>query len=524
MNNFKNKLKQNNKVKSDIILKGVVSLFFPILGCVLYCLIRGISIHDFYLPDSYNNDTLYYYKLVEAVLRHGSPRGYFGFNESHALVGGFAAWSPVILVPWVCFGFIFGWNYSSILIANIVYFSIAFAFFTVSSNISWKNIIWTMGLFMLFPNLWMHLLVGMPEMIMISVVIVYLGFAFMGADSKEEPVGGIVGMMITGAFLTIIRPYMLVMFVLPVYRLIRRNLKKGIIISVIVIPSVMIIYFLINHFFTAEYLSPMFDLSVVTLFVHGHIRTALSVVYRSFLAMVPQIGVFVKKGFIHGELAGVQYAIAFVTAVIVTLSAFFEKKKKKSVYIQVAASLAVSLTAIIVLLGKANEGGRHIFLFAVTGVLLCAVSEYKRSYIAKAALALIMLVFITRGSLVSTDYDIGVRNNHTEANLIYWENAFEKENVKVSDVLGYDNTFIWTLIDVDNQTGNVVPVNHRELYAVPAGMGISCCQIEYITENFDSLSSRYIASLSGGKVDALCSEAGKKLIGRTDDVVVYQLH
>lgn len=38
------------------------------------------------------SDEVYYAKQLSAVVTHGVPQGYFGFNESHAEIGRFAAW------------------------------------------------------------------------------------------------------------------------------------------------------------------------------------------------------------------------------------------------------------------------------------------------------------------------------------------------------------------------------------------------------------------------------------------------
>jgi hypothetical protein len=69
----------------------------PLLCCVIHCAYQGYTIGDVYLPSSEWNDELFYFKQVEAMLSHGYPYGYFGFNESHALKLSFAAWSPVLV-------------------------------------------------------------------------------------------------------------------------------------------------------------------------------------------------------------------------------------------------------------------------------------------------------------------------------------------------------------------------------------------------------------------------------------------
>ena len=85
----------------------------PLLCCLVYCAFQGRGIGQVYLPNSEWNDELFYFKQVESIVNFGYPQGYFGFNESHALKLSFAAWSPVLVFPWILWGLLFGWNLMS---------------------------------------------------------------------------------------------------------------------------------------------------------------------------------------------------------------------------------------------------------------------------------------------------------------------------------------------------------------------------------------------------------------------------
>ena len=54
--------------------------------------VYGVPLGRIYLPASAWSDEVYYAKQLSAVVTHGVPQGYFGFNESHAEIGRFAAW------------------------------------------------------------------------------------------------------------------------------------------------------------------------------------------------------------------------------------------------------------------------------------------------------------------------------------------------------------------------------------------------------------------------------------------------
>ena len=77
--------------KYNRILSALLMGLVPVLLCIITCAIDGKWVGEVYIPSSTWNDELYYYKLVEAILEHGYPMGYYGFNESHALKLSFAA-------------------------------------------------------------------------------------------------------------------------------------------------------------------------------------------------------------------------------------------------------------------------------------------------------------------------------------------------------------------------------------------------------------------------------------------------
>ena len=117
------KEKKERKVNINLIVKAACAFVFPWLLCILYCALRGTSFFGLYTPAATNNDCLFYYKLVEGITSFGLPKGYFGFNESHAPSGTLAAWSPVIYLPWVIWGKIFGWKFASVIVINLFYLS-----------------------------------------------------------------------------------------------------------------------------------------------------------------------------------------------------------------------------------------------------------------------------------------------------------------------------------------------------------------------------------------------------------------
>lgn len=511
--------KKLDKVKKAALLKYAVIFAFPFLLCFLYCVFRGINIFQLYLPNSHNNDSLFYYKLVEGILSDGIPRGFYGFNESRALVGSFAAWSPALLLPWTIWGFLFGWGYSSVFISNIVYFAIALTVFVHLTKMEWRNILFMFGVLVLYPSLPIHLLSALPEVVVASVMLLFFGFAIR-AVRDEYPLWCTIPMFVCSIYLTVCRPYMVILVLLPCYYLIKAKVKGAYLYAGALLVLGIVLYYLCNHFLTSAYFSPLFDVSAVKALLKGNLSEAfwLCVIYIKNMAV--DVGRFISGAFSYGLTAGTQYVVAAIVAIALSVFCFSKKEKEqRPANIVFTITLWSVFAAIFLLLQKANEGGRHVWGFTIVGCILIFCNKWsKKTVIFGTWLVGILGVFLVQGSMIPTDYDVPVMDEALKSDVEYWERTLEEKNISAGEQLSYDNTCVWVLTDGDRIT------NHKELYALPEGMGISCCFADYVTENLDVLKSGYIATVAGGDIDILCEQRGWTEIGRTENVVVYQSH
>ena len=76
-----------------------------LIGCEW--LLYGVPVTGIYLPASSWSDEVVYSKQLAAVVQYGAPQGYFGFNESHAELGTFAAWGPAVFWVYALPGLLF---------------------------------------------------------------------------------------------------------------------------------------------------------------------------------------------------------------------------------------------------------------------------------------------------------------------------------------------------------------------------------------------------------------------------------
>lgn len=497
------------------IVKTITVLLFPFIGCLLYCFIRGTSLFKLYLPSSYNNDVLFYYKLVEGMV-NGGITGYFGFNESHALYGGFAAWNPLIVMPWFLWGILFGWGFMSLIACNIVIFSAALGIFAMLVNPKWKSIATAMVVFLLFPGLWIHLMNGLPEIIIASNLIVFSALMINYSENKKSVSLWIA--IILAAFLTIARPYMVVFHVYALICLVLKKRWYNYVAAASILGVTGLSYVLTNHYLTAAYFEPLYDISLIKAVMGLHLKDAYYILGAAVKNTVPGVLRFLGGAFLFGSTAGTQYIISLlgiVFAIVWIVTGKRKDRKNTGIYASYAIAGISLFTAIIILLGKPNEGGRHCFAFSILAILLLSLTvDNLFGWISNGIIVGLLVIFMCRGALVPTDYDIPMPNGSLEQEIEYWQAVMPSNGSS-----GYDNTIIWALSDTVN--GNGALTDYHCLYAVPAKMGISCCNYSYLMENIGSLKSRYIAVIPGGYFEEQLRVLGYNELGHTNRLGVY---
>ncbi len=503
--------------KHDILCKCIVVGIFPYVMVLCYLSMRGVYFGDLYLPNSYNNDSIFYYKTIEGILSYGMPRGYFGYNESRALIGSLGAWNPLIFLPWIICGKILGWSYGKMFFCNLFFFSISLVVSVSLARMSWKNIGCFMLFLVLFPSVSLHLLSGLPEIIMAALLCLYFGMAIRLERTKGKKEG--IVLFILSVMIAVIRPYFIILLILPGIYLIKRYKMKGTLLFGTIILFTLLLYIICGHYFCAPYFTELFDLSIIKAFLSGNWRD----VYIKLVACVNETGIKIVKYifnlFAKGSIRGLHYFVAFYCGFFCILVSKFKKQHKISwVYVLEVIGL---LLAVIFLLGSANTGSRHFFAIAVAGLFICStMMENKIEICGNLFLTILLLLFIQRGTLIPDDYDIPVMDKEIEIRVNYWVSVFEQQNISVSNDIDYDNTIVWLIADWNGEEYKIM--NHRELFALPKGMGISLCDMDYVYNNWLDLKSRYIATIPNGVIDITCANCGMYEVGRTDNVVIYR--
>lgn len=562
-----------------LALKIVLMGLLPLAACLLYCARQGYGIGDVYLPGSEWNDELYYFKQVEAIVNYGFPQGYFGFNESHALKLSFAAWSPVLVCPWVLWGLIFGWNLMTPIWCNIFLLTLAMVIFVWLVRPTWKQLGILTLLFLLYTPFVRYMLSGMPEIICFSMLIVFYSIAI--SYLRQNTGGKLALLFVLAGLMTLMRPYLLLFLVLPAALWVMKAKWKGLIGSTVIVGVVLAVYALIKHYLGAEYFAPLFFTDWITAFFErgliGGLQYFCSKLYWNGLDFIRHM----KGGLLAGLASGAFFwgylavaAVLILQSVIdfralrkngvigklcfrrkgtaletekrnavngqadveesITKELQTEQKDRLAMFI-VELHLAFSFVGMLfalLLMYKLTEGSKHLLTFMAVGVFVISLMK-TRFYKKPAFIGLVFAYFYIFMALDPYDYQVPFAEDSRVAQVEQWQEVYA-ENLEMTDeeVPNYENAIIWVFSDTVNAESDdaadtdgmpkVINTKWQLFYGLPKGFGISCCMPEFVMEHLDELQCRYLGTVAEGEIDARCAETGWAEIARDEDFVVYE--
>lgn len=497
--------------------------FLPLALCIVTCALQGHAIWDTYLPASEWNDELFYYKQVEGMIQYGYPYGYFGFNESHAQVLSFAAWSPVLVWPWLIWGFLFGWNLLSPIYCNIVIMMVSVFIFVWITKPNRAQLIRIAVLFTAFPLFVRYMLSVMPECTCFGMLIVFFGCAY--SYRKEEGRGTLIGMFVISALLTLMRPYMIVFLLLPMLLLTLKKKWLGAGISIGAAGVTGILYILIKKFLAAEYFTPLFDVT----WIRTYLTEGFGAGWRYMWDKLYYTGWdFIGKsmqGIREGLATGAFFVGFILVMVLIAVYAVYQLIRKEYKTALIYGHMAFCFFAMwmaLLLMYKMQEGSKHLLTFIAAGLFALAMMEVKWNLqVITCTLVFVYLYFFM--AVDAYDYQLRFRDDALAAQMEQVTADFAGKLVLNTEAVpNYDNDVIWAFSDY-TADGEQLITDYQILYGLPAGFGISCCYADFVEEQFDVLQSKYLCIPAGGRLDEMCQERGLTVITQGMNAVCYQL-
>ncbi|MFI3236944.1 MAG: hypothetical protein R3Y47_02810 [Lachnospiraceae bacterium] len=513
----------NDHIKKYLrFYKAAMMALLPLVLCVITSALQGFSILDVYIPASEWNDELFYFKQVESIIEYGFPYGYFGFNESYAKLLSFAAWSPVLVWPWLVWGLLFGWNLLSPIYANIAFMMISMFVFVWIVKPTWQQLCKLAILYSLFTPFTRYMMSAMPECICFGMLIIFFASAI--AYLRQESRGHLIALFVNSSLLTLMRPYLIVFMVLPICFWIYKHKWKGALGSAVIIAITGAMYAWIKVYLGAEYFTELYNLSWVKAFftdgIFGGIRYTLYKLYVSGWDFFGKC----YQGFTTGLASGA-YFIGFLVVLTILLVytgyTLYKKNYKHAILYGHLAFSFIAMWVALLLMYKMTEGSKHLVTFIAVGIFALAMMEVKKPIqIGVASIVFIYLYMVM--AIDPYDYQVPYRTDELVAQIEQVEVDLDAQLVLETDqVPTFDNTVIWVFSDLVLETYQVT--DWQILYSLPVGFGVSCSYEGFIIENFDELASKYICIVQGGVIEQMCIERDLTKITSGIDSVIYQL-
>ena len=323
-------LKSADKIELAIVILFVLT---PLISAALFCLKDGRTINDVYLPLGGWSDEITYYKQIEGILSHGMPRGYFGYNQSRAMYGTLGVWGIIPLIPYVLWGFFFGWNYVSPIYANIFFCTVALAAIVLLLRPKKKAMVMLSLFWLCNQFLNRYLLSGVVEasvtaqLLIINALGVYILSDNIRPDHNEKSVltenTALILCTLFICYISLGRPYYEVLFLIPFWKACKSRKKSWQIILPVLAFFVMILFFINNHFFCSTYFSNIFSFEGIR---NGGIPGLFSKLFRSLLEMARLIWYAVRY---KGVGVGWYYALLFIEWAAMVIVCIYRKLHHK---------------------------------------------------------------------------------------------------------------------------------------------------------------------------------------------------
>lgn len=540
------------------ILIAVLLALCPLLTCVVRCALDGKTILDIYLPSSQWNDELFYYKLTENVVHYGFPQGYFGFNESHGIYLSFAAWSPLLLFFWVIWGLLFGWNLLSPILCNIVIMMLAMLLFGLMVKPTWKQSAGIGILFAAFTPVTRYMLSGMPEIECFVLLLLFFAVALYHEQHEIERHSGkrIVLLFILAMLLTWMRPYYILLFFTPFWLIKRKyNAKKAILVTGILVALTASIYYAVNHYLSAPYLTELFYTDWLKAYfekgILGGLKYTLWQLYTSGMSVFGMIrAAATGEGLASGALYIVFYicGIVWFVHIFLGIKQYVRLSKQDNVseeYDKLKVPLYLQMQLFLLILGfgvadllmyRLTEGSKHTAGFIFVSLCLIPLAWSKKVEKEKTqatltqikhlvlylAMTLFFIYFFVMKAHIPYDYAIPYVTSERQEDLESLADQLQQNMELTDNGPNYENTVVWALWDsVDGET---VTTDFGAFYMIPQGFGINLCDGGFMAAQMGHLQSRYIATTPGGDIEKECQEEGGEMIGECQTLVVYDMN
>lgn len=480
-----------------------------VLGAVLFLLVFytlafRTPLNQIWLAPNMDNDEVFYNRQVVSVISKGGPQGYFGYEESHADLGNYGTWGPVLIWLYALPGFLFGSSVNTMLWCNILFTVAGMAVFARAARLSvWQQILFLLGTVCLWRPL-SAAFGGSSEPLHYGLLLLLIGATV--SLQRKFSVGWFAAALAACALETICRPYALLFFAFPLAA-VWNDKRRRVLCFGVAAASFAAALFSMTQLSAPYFSSGGMDFAGLRLLFQGDAAGAVQYeleragreLYTAWLSIVPTL-----RGDPQYVGAG---CVAFAVLMVVTLACLARDVRRGRPWRLKACALACAGVIALVLVFLYNIAPRHLTLLCVLLLGALVVEDSRRAVVYLPVLALLVLPLNMQRSSLSTWFpEMGDQVTAVEQALTESQQRLDSDDP-------WDHTLAYAYAD---------GVFHGYLYAVPAGMGIEFDYNTYIADPANTIHSRYAMVGHGTDAEARLVRDGWQELVSTEDLIVYE--
>lgn len=469
-------------------------------------IVYKVPVTDIYLPASSWSDEVVYSKQLAAVVKYGAPQGYFGFNESHADIGTFAAWGPAIFWMYALPGF-FLRGRNAFIWCNLFFVVAGWLTLVWAARLkAWQQVVFAVVLACLNAPI-RYVFSAMQEPLHYALVLAVIGTAVLVRRTGRKPAWAALCLLCAAA--TLARPYNAVYWLFPLAlawprrRVLLRCLAGA--AASLVATLVLMSKFYAPYFFTNVDTAPLQMLARLQVF--SAVRYTLDKLVAAFTQVGQEIA-----GAWQGEGGG-YYLVFFLLLAVTAGCLVWNLFRKGPVFWKGCAVAAATIIFLaLMVMYRTAEASRHTLVLDIL-LLAALVLESPRPAAGTAALTAVLALAGILGLTARGGFGMPA-----------YREAVDREVGALHTVLAESQA----LVDTDDPWQRTIAYSFGDaahvglLYAAPDGMGLQFDENTCLADEQQRIHSRYVMTSSGSEVEARLLAEGWTLLYQGEYGIVYE--
>ena len=488
-------------------LKAVGVLAGALVFLLLYeWIVYKVPVTEIYLPASSWSDEVVYSKQLAAVVQYGAPQGYFGFNESHADIGTFAAWGPAVFWIYAIPGF-FLRGQNAFIWCNLFFAVVGWLVFARAARLKlWQQAAFGVVLACLNAPI-RYIFSAMQEPLHYALVLAITGTAVLVRRNGRRAAW--IALCLLCAAATLVRPYNGVYWLYPLVLAWphRRKLAGCLAGAAASLAGTLVLMskFYAPYFFTNVDTEPLRMLARLQVF------SAVKYTVNKLVTAFTQVGQEVA-GALSGQGGGYYLAFFLLFAVTAVCLAWDVYHRRPAFWKSCALAAAAVIFLALMLMYRTTEASRHTLVLDLL-LLAALVLESPRPAVGTAAVTVVLTAVGILGLTAAGGFGMPGWHEAIAGESEALQAALTQSQASVDSQDPWDHTIAYSFGDA---------AHVGMLYAAPDGMGLQFDEAAYLLDPEHEIQSRYMMTSSGSEVEQRLLAEGWTLLFEGQYCTVYE--